>query len=72
MKKVRILKDGKYENIPYKRGEIWDFVSVYRKDQTIKVKKDNKVVIVSIADNNSYGLEAEIIEIPEHNLILAL
>ena len=72
MKQVRILKNGEYLGVPYNKGEIWDFVNVYKPNCSINIKKDNKVVIVSIANNNSYGLEAEIIEIPEHNLTLVL
>ena len=62
MKKVRILKDGDFEGVEYKIGEIWDFVEDYTKDRTIVIKKDNKRTIVSISNDTQFGKEAEIIE----------
>jgi hypothetical protein len=36
------------------------------------MRDSNEPFLVCLERNTSYGLKAEIIEIPEHNLILAL
>lgn len=61
MKKVRILKDGRFACVNYKKGEIWDLVKINNSNATIKNNK-NEETAVRIKYNILYGLEAEIID----------
>lgn len=62
MKKVRILENGVYGNIPYCKDEIWEYVEDYRIGESVFITKDNKTTLVTIYNSNIYGKEAEFIE----------
>ena len=59
-KKVRILKDGCDNGINYCTGEIYDLHCLDRCHA--KIKYNGEYFLVSLEKNNTYGLEAEIIE----------
>lgn len=64
-KYVRILKDGQYDGVEYKKDEIWEYLLDWAPGDTIKATKDNLTTIVCVNPNNSaYGQEAEFIGAP--------
>ena len=70
MKQVRILKDGVYNGFIYIKGEIYPFIR--KSDIYAYIGTSKKNTLVAVEENSLYGIEAEIIEIPEHNLNLVL
>ena len=62
MKQVRILKSGKYNNVYYNEGEIWNYVEEKVPDRSVIIKKGMESTIVTIVEDSSYGKEAEIID----------
>jgi hypothetical protein len=61
MKQVRIAKDGSYNGVHYKIGEIWNVIASgkYHCD----IEKDGKKTHISISADTRYGIEG--IEITE-------